>query len=198
MATNPRTATITLDDFIAAAEATDERLEFVDGQIVAMTGASIEHGLIAQSVASSMSVQLRGRPCRVLSQGTLVGRAEDENAFAPDVVVYCGEPRRQRVRGTDRLLNPAVIVEVLSPSTADYDHGRKWQSYRSIPSLQEYLLVAQDEPRVERYARHGEHFWLYGETTGLDGEIQLESLNVTLKLADIYDGVLSADSGREE
>lgn len=198
MATNPRTAIITLDDFIAAAEATDERLEFVDGEILAMAGASIEHGLVAQSVASSMSGQVRGRPCRVLSQGTLVGRAEDENAFLPDVVVYCGEPRRQRVRGTDRLLNPVVIVEVLSPSTADYDHGRKWESYRGIPTLQDYLLVTQDAPRVERFTRHGEHFWLYGETTGLDGEIQLESLNVTLKLADIYDGVLSADSGREE
>jgi Uma2 family endonuclease len=198
MATNPRTAIITLDDFIAAAEATDERLEFVDGQIVAMTGASLEHGLIANRIASALTVRLADRPCGVVSQGTLVGRAEDENAFAPDVVVYCGEPSRQRVRGTDRLLNPVTIVEVLSPSTADYDHGRKWESYRGIPTLQDYLLVTQDEPRVERFTRHGEHFWLYGETTGLDGEIQLESLNVTLKLADIYDGVLSADSGREE
>jgi Uma2 family endonuclease len=198
MATNPRTATITLDDFVAALEAGDERLEFVNGEIVAMTAAPLEHGLIAQSVATSMSVQLRGRPCRVVSQGTLVGRTEDENAFIPDVAVYCGEPRRQRVRGTDRLLNPVVIVEVLSPSTAGYDRGQKWESYRGIPTLQDYLLVTQDAPRVERFTRHGEHFWLYGETTGLDGEIQLESLNVTLKLADIYDGVLSADSGREE
>jgi Uma2 family endonuclease len=198
MATNPRTAIITLDDFIAAAEATDERLEFVDGEIVAMTGASLEHGLIANRIASALTVRLAGRPCGVVSQGTFVGTHENESAYVPDVAVYCGVAERRRVRGTDLLLNPVVIVEVLSPSTAGYDRGTKWESYRGIVSLQDYLLITQDEPRVERFKRHGEHFWLYGETTGLDGEIQLESLNVTLKLADIYDGVLSADSGREE
>ena len=193
MATNPQTATISLDDFIGMAEATDERLEFVDGAIVSLAGTSLEHGLVTQQIAYSLGAQLRGRGCGVLSQGTLVAPPGAEDAFLPDVVVFCGEPQRERLRGTDLLRNPVLLVEVLSRSTADYDHGRKWLSYRQIPTLQDYLLVAQNPPRVERYTRRGEHFWHYTETLGLDGEIRIESLNVTLKLAEIYEGVLTAD-----
>ena len=193
MATQPQAATVTLDDFIAAAEATDERMEFVDGRIVAMTGGSLEHGLIAQNIAQTLGTALRGRGCRVLSQGTLIAAEAGDDTFAPDVLVFCGEARRRRLRGTDVLGNPVLLVEVLSPSTADYDHGRKWLSYRGIPSLQHYLLVAQDQPRVEWYTRHGEHFWHYAETIGMQSEIRLESLNVRISLAEIYDGVLAAD-----
>lgn len=193
MATHPRTATITLDDFIAAAEVTDERLEFVDGQIVAMAGASLEHGLISQKIAFSLGLQLRGRACSVVSQGTLVAAPGSDDSYLPDVAVFCGEPQRERIRGTDLLRNPVVLVEVLSHSTADYDHGRKWFSYRQIPALQDYLLVAQDQPRVERYTRHGEHFWHYNETLGVTGEVRLESLNVSLSMAEIYEGVFTAE-----
>lgn len=193
MATNPQTATVTLEDFIAAAEATDERLEFVDGRIVSMTGGSLEHGLIAQNIAQTLGTGLRGRGCRVLSQGTLIAAEDSDDTFAPDVLVFCGEAQRRKIRGADVLQNPLVLVEVLSPSTADYDHGRKWLSYRGIPSLQHYLLVAQDQARVERYTRHGEHFWHYTETLGLDSDVRLEALDITLRLAEIYEGVLAAD-----
>jgi Uma2 family endonuclease len=193
MATHPQTATVTLDDFIAAAEATEERLEFVDGRIVAMTGGSLEHGLIAQNIAQALGSLLRERGCRVLSQGTLVAADDSDDTFAPDVLVFCGEAQRRRLRGTDVLRNAVLLVEVLSPSTADYDHGRKWESYRGISSLQHYLLVAQDQPRVEWYTRHGEHFWHYAETIGMQGEIRLESLNAVISLAEIYEGVLAAD-----
>jgi Uma2 family endonuclease len=192
MATHPRTATITLDDFIAAAEASEERLEFVDGQIVAMAGTSLEHGLITQSVAFSLGSQLRGRDCAVVSQGTLVAAPGSDDSYLPDVAVFCGKAERDRIRGTDVLRNPVVLIEVLSRSTTDYDHGRKWRSYREIPSLQDYLLVAQDEPRVERYTRHGEHFWHYTETLGLDAEVRLEPLGVTLRQAEVYEGVFTA------
>lgn len=193
MATHPQTATVTLDDFIATAQATDERLEFVDGQVVSLAGASLEHGLVTQQIAFSLGAQLRGRGCGVLSQGTLVAAPGAEDAFLPDVVVFRGEPQRERLRGTDLLGNPVLLVEVLSRSTADYDHGRKWLSYRQIPALQDYLLISQDQPRVERYTRRGEHFWHYTETLGLKGEIRIDSLDVTLTLAEIYEGVLTAD-----
>jgi Uma2 family endonuclease len=192
MATNPQTATITLDDFIAAAEVTDERLEFVDGQILSMSGASLEHGLISQSLAFSLGLQLRGRDCAVVSQGTLVAAPGSDDSYLPDVAVFCGKAERDRIRGTDVLRNPVVLIEVLSRSTADYDHGRKWRSYREIPSLQDYLLVAQDEPRVERYTRHGEHFWHYTETLGLDAEVRLESIGISLRLTEMYEGVFTA------
>lgn len=193
MATDPQAATVTLDDFITAAEASEERLEFVDGQILAMSGASLEHGLIISSIATSLSIQLRGRPCGVVSQGTLVRAQSGDDTFLPDVAVFCGQPQRDRLRGVDLLLNPVLLVEVLSPSTTNYDHGRKWESYRGIASLQHYLLVAQDKVRVEQYTRHGEHFWHYTETLGLEAVVRLEALNVSLALAEIYQGVLTAD-----
>jgi Uma2 family endonuclease len=193
MATNPQTATVTLDDFIAVAEMSEDRLEFVDGQILAMSGASLEHGLIISRIATSLANQLRGRACGVVSQGTLVRAKEGDHAFLPDVAVFCGQPQRDRLRGVDLLLNPVLLVEVLSPSTANYDHGRKWESYRGIASLQHYLLVAQDKARVEQYTRHGEHFWHYNETLGLDATVRFEPLDVSLALAEIYEGVLTAD-----
>jgi Uma2 family endonuclease len=194
MATHPQTAIVTLDEFIAAAEATDERLEFVDGQVVALSAPSLEHGLIAENIAFSLRTRLRTGGCRVLSQGNLVAADGSDDTFIPDVAVFCGEAQRRKVRGADVLRNPVVLVEVLSPSTADYDHGRKWLSYRGISSLQHYLLVAQDQPRVEWYTRHGEHFWHYAEAIGIGGEIRLGSLNVALSLAEIYEGVLAADA----
>jgi Uma2 family endonuclease len=192
MATHPQTATVTLDDFIVAAEATDDRLEFVGGQIVSMSGASLEHGLITENVAHALRNRVRTAGCRVLSQGTLVAANDSDDLFLPDVLVFCGDAQRRRMRGTDVLQNPVLVVEVLSPSTADYDHGRKWESYRGIASLQHYLLVSQDKARVEQYTRHGEHFWHYTETLGLEAAVSLEALNVSLALAEIYEGVFTA------
>lgn len=193
MATHPQTAVVTLDDFIAAVEASETGLEFVDGQIVALAGTSLEHGLITQRIAQSMGTQLRGRSCGVVSQGTLVTPRVGENAYLPDVVVFCDRPQRERVRGSDLLLNPTLIVEVLSPSTAGYDHTTKGDSYRRISSLQDYLLVSQDQPRIQQFTRHGEGFWLFKETMGLDAVVRIESLDVSLALAEIYEGVLAAD-----
>lgn len=203
MATHPHTAVVTLDDFIAAAEATDARLEFVDGRMVALPGTSLEHGLLVTRIVLSLSNQLEGRPCGVLSQGTLVRARIGDNTFLPDVLVYCGQPQRERVRGVDLLHNPVLLVEVLSPSTEHYDLGQKWENYRRIPTLQDYLLVSQTRRRVERYSRQGDGFWLFSETVGPDEEIRIEALDVTLRLDDIYSGVLldglgGADAGTDE
>jgi Uma2 family endonuclease len=197
MATNPRTATITLEEYLAAEEVAEERSEFVDGTVVAMVGGSFRHNAIIHNLHLALGTVLRGSGCGMVSQGMKLKIARHQNVLYPDVAVYCGAPEIES-RGGEVLLNPTLLIEVLSPSSEGYDRGKKWERYRSIASLQEYLLIAQDEPLVENYKRHGENFWLYGETAGLESEIRLESLNVTLKLADIYDGVLSADSGREE
>jgi Uma2 family endonuclease len=188
-----QTATISLDDFVAALEASEAGLEFVDGQIVALAGTSLEHGLITQRIARSLGSQLRGRPCEVVSQGTLVTPRVGDNAFLPDVVVFRGGAQRDRVRGSDLLLNPSLIVEVLSPSTAGYDHETKWNNYRRIASLQDYLLVSQDRARIQHYTRRGDTFWLFNVMEGVDAEVRLESLNATLSLAEIYEGVFTAD-----
>lgn len=189
---------VTIDEYLDGIELAVEFREYVDGCIRTVAPTTIEHALLVTSIGTVLNGAARREGFQILRRGMLIG-AVGGDVFSPDVMAYRGEPRVARYDGgTDLLLNPVLMVEIGSPESQGYERGRKWQGYRTIPSLQEYLLVAEDEPRVERFTRHGEHFWLYGETTGLDGEIQLESLNVTLKLADIYDGVLSADSGREE
>lgn len=189
---------VTIDEYLDGIELAVEFREYVDGCIRTVAPTTIEHALLVTSIGSVLDGAARREGCQILLRGMLV-EAAGGDVFSPDVMAYRGEPSVARHHGgTDLLLNPVLLVEIVSPESEAYDRGRKWQSYRGIPSLQEYLLVAQGEPRVEKYARHGEHFWLYGETTGLESEIRLESLNVTLRLAEIYDGVLSADSGREE
>ncbi|HEX8391345.1 MAG TPA: Uma2 family endonuclease [Longimicrobium sp.] len=189
MATHPQTAKVTLQDFLAAAEAAEGHLEFIDGQIVAMGGATITHGRITQRIAYALSAQLEGSSCEVLSQGNLVASGVAENAFVPDVVVFCGEPRFLQTAGGELLLNPVVLVEVLSPSTAHIDHDVKLDNYRRIATLQEYLIVSQDRPRVERYMRQNEHFWQWSVTEGLNTQIRLDGLQATLDLARIYAGL---------
>jgi Uma2 family endonuclease len=192
MATNPQTAIVTLDDFLAGLELSEERSEFVDGRVVALGAASFAHNLIVSNVFGTLFSDLRGKPCRVVSQGMLVKPSRSENAFLPDVAVFCGEAELEP-RSLELLLNPVVLVEVLSPSTADYDHGKKWENYRRLSSLRDYLLVSQDQARVEWYSRQGEAFWLFSEVDGLKAEVRLESIGVSLRLAEIYEGVLTAD-----
>jgi Uma2 family endonuclease len=180
---------ISLDEYLLAEETAEIRGEFVDGVVISMTGGTLDHGVIVQNVGSELRDRLRRGPCRVVSQTTHVRIERTERIFYPDVVVYCGAVQRER-RVRDLLLNPTVLVEVLSPSTASYDRGFKWENYRRIPSLRDYLLVSQDEPRVERYTRHEDGMWLFSETVGLDATIHLESIGVDLALRDIYEDTL--------
>lgn|GEM_PF-328298 len=190
----PEPGRISLDEYLDAEETAEFRSEFIDGVVRAMVGGTLDHGLIVQNVAFQFGSQLRGGPCRVVSQGTHVRVERTERVFYPDVAVFCGEVKRER-RIRDLTLNPSVLVEVLSPSTMNYDCGFKWESYRRIPSLRDYLLISQDEPRVERYSRHADGMWLFSETIGLDATIQLESIGAEFALRDVYEGTLLDGSG---
>ena len=106
----------------------------------------------------------------------------------PDIVVVCGEPQFLD-DVPDTLINPLVLIEILSDSTEGYDRGEKFKNYRSIDSVREYVLVTQDRPAIEKYIRHGDGFWMLSDATGLDATITLESIDCTLKLADVYDKV---------
>jgi Uma2 family endonuclease len=110
----------------------------------------------------------------------------------PDLVVVCGEPQFQD-DVFDTLLNPVLLIEVLSDSTESYDRGKKFQHYRSIESLQEYVLVAQDEARIEKYVRHGDRFWLLSESVGLDSEIEFSSIECRVALREVYDKIDFSD-----
>lgn len=106
----------------------------------------------------------------------------------PDLIVVCGEPEFLDDE-FDTLLNPILVVEILSESTESYDRGDKFESYRSVPSLKEYVLTAQNRPHLEKYVKHGDGFWMLSEADGLDSTILLESINCNLPLVDIYDKV---------
>jgi Uma2 family endonuclease len=174
-------------EYLALERASETKSEYVDGYIYAMGGAASAHVLITVNIVSELRQQLKGRPCRVYSQDLRV-RISEGNMYAyPDAVIVCGAVEFADDE-FDVLLNPTLIVEVLSPSTEAYDRGLKAARYRQRPSLQEYVLVAQDRVSIERYGRNGEA-WALTEVTSIEESIDLPSIGCTLALRDIYDTI---------
>lgn len=159
------------------------RWEYVNGAIRQMAGGADDHNVIAINVARTLGNAMVPRGCRVYGSDMKIHTGDGNNTF-PDVAVVCG-PRHYHGGRTDVISNPLLIVEVLSPSTAGYDRGEKFDHYRTVPTLADYLLVSMDEPRVFHYSLRGD-LWVFQETTGLDAAITLPSIETTLALADIY------------
>ena len=158
--------------------------EYLNGRAYAMVGASREHNLIAINMASELHVQLRERPCETYINDMRV-KVDPAGLYTyPDVVVVCGEPRFEDT-DLDTLLNPTVLIEVLSPATEAYDRGEKFAHYRQLKSLQEYLLVAQNRMCVEHYFRQGAQ-WILTEFSAFDDEFDLVSIDCQLSLRAIY------------
>jgi len=172
-------------EYLAREREAETKSEYYDGETFAMAGGSEEHSLIAVNVAGALNFQLADRPCKVYNSDMRV-RVEEDGPYAyPDVSVVCGEAEFADAE-RDVLLNPMVIIEVLSPTTEAWDRGGKFQRYQQMAALQEYVLIAQDQPRVERYERQGDEQWLLTVTTGLNGVLSLRSIGCELGLADIY------------
>lgn len=131
--------------------------------------------------------RLRGTSCRILSLPLRV-RVSARKFVYPDISIVCGSPQLTDEH-QDTLTNPKLIIEILSPSTSDYDEGGKFRLYQLLPSFEEYLLVAQDEPRVDTYLRQPDHSWLLRTITGLDSSVELRTLGFSLPLAEIYEGI---------
>jgi Uma2 family endonuclease len=177
----------TPEEYLALERHAEFKSEYIDGRIVAMTGATIPHNAIVGSFHAALYMRLRGGPCRAFVSDLRVQIAAGRRYAYPDILACCGDVRT--VDGVlDTLTNPALIVEVLSPSTEAYDRGEKFTHYRAIESLQEYVLVAQDRVMVERYVRHGE-FWMYAAFSDLDGAVELTSVGCTIPLREIYENV---------
>jgi len=173
-----------LENYFTLDETSGIKHEYYQGAVFAMTGASEHHNLIALAVARSLDTQLDDKPCRPYP-GDFRLKIEAVNMYTyPDLSVICGETQLADGR-QDTFVNPTLLIEVLSDSTEAYDRGKKAESYRSIPSLQEYLLIAQDRPHVERYRRQG-HDWLLTEYSEVDEVVALDSIGCTLSLAAIY------------
>lgn len=176
---------VTPQEYLALDRQSQEKSEYYNGDVYAMTGASREHNLIALNIAASLHTQLREGPCEVYQSDMRVRVQRPWSYFFPDVAVVCGEPRVEDDQG-DILLNPTVVVEVLPPSTERFDRGQKLDAYRQIESLQAYLLVAQDQVKLLLFARRPDNTWLLSDAASLDDVVRLDVIGCALPLAEVY------------
>lgn len=160
--------------------------EYIAGEVFAMSGGSPAHNLICMNIGASLHGQLKQRPCRVYTSDQRVEVAD--GYVYPDVSIVCGDPV---FSDDDNLRNPTVLVEVLSPSTADYDAGGKFARYRLLESLREYLMVAQDRYHLVHYVRQADNRWLLTEYTDASTTLELHGIGCTLAVADVYDKVFA-------
>jgi len=184
MASAARITRYTPQQYIALERKAEFRSEYCNGFITAMAGTSREHNLIALNLGAEIRSQLKNRPCEAYVSDMRVLVSRTGLYTYPDVVAVCGEPRFEDDE-VDTLLNPTMIVEVLSPSTESYDRGKKFGHYRLLESLREYIVVAQDQVLVERYTRQGEE-WLLTDLRDLDASLRLTSIGCEVSLREIY------------
>ena len=178
----------TTEDYLAYERDSQQRHEYLSGKIYAMAGASANHNLIVGNAIASLHAQLRKRPCTVYPSDMRLKVSQTGLYTYPDISVVRGEPQFEDDQN-DTLLNPVVIIEVLSPSTETYDRGKKFQHYRTLESLREYLLIAQDTYDVEHYVRQENDQWLLSDINRGDASLILVSIQCTLTLADLYEKV---------
>jgi len=186
---------ITAADYLALERQAATKSEYLNGQIYAMSGASRSHNRITVNLTATLHSQLRSKPCEPFSGDMRVKVSPTGLYTYPDVVVACGEPRFEDPH-IDTLLNPMAIIEVLSDSTEAYDRGDKFAHYRALDSLTDYLLVAQDKPRIEHYSRQPDGQWLYSVADGPDARMEIAAIGCALHLAEIYDRVEFPDFGQ--
>lgn len=153
-----------------------------------MSGVRYPHNWAKDNLATAINTALKDSPCYALTSDMRVKVSPTGLYTYPDIVVVCGEPELEDANG-DTLLNPVVVVEILSETTANYDRGAKFRHYQRIATLREYLLVAQDEPLVERFVRGPAGTWVLHTAVGLDSQLVLDAVPVRVPLADIYAGV---------
>jgi len=179
---------LTEAEYLAFERKQEYKSEYWAGQVFAMAGASERHNLIETNVISALHTQLRGRSCKVYSSDMRV-RIDATGLYTyPDVTVMCGKAQFSDDH-RDTLLNPGVIVEILSKSTETYDRGKKFQNYRTVESLREYILIEQDSVHIEHYVRQPNNQWLLSEAKGLSTGVDLPTIQCTLALSDVYDKV---------
>lgn len=188
MSTQPKTR-LTPEEYLAIERAAETKSEYFDGEMFLMSGASRKHNLIAVNATGELRQQLKSKPCEVYSNDMRVKVSATGLYTYPDVVVVCGEPQFEDDY-VDILLNPTVIVEVLSKSTASFDRGNKFNHYRSLPSLAEYLTVAQDEYKIEHHVKQPDGKWLLTDVRGIESTIKLASIECALAFSEVYDKVV--------
>jgi Uma2 family endonuclease len=176
---------LTEAEYLEIERAAQFKSEFFDGEMFAMAGGTPQHSLIATNLAAEFKNGLRNNSCTAYNTDLRIKIQATGLLTYPDLSVVCGS--LQFAEGTDdTVVNPTVLAEVLSDSTEAYDRGRKFEHYRQIPTLQEYLLVSQTEPRIEQFIRRTDGRWLLSEAAGLEKKLELPSLKITIALSEVF------------
>lgn len=183
----------TVEEFLDYLDTLEGRAEYYEGEIFNMAGGSSDHGLIIANIVGELRAALRSRPCRVYPPDVNLAIDAADSIVQPDVHVTCG-PLTPSSRSPKLNTNATLVVEVLSPSTHTFDRGGKFNRYRKVPNLQEYMIVEQSSAHVEVLRRQPSGIWGFSSYTGLDEVVVLDSLGITLPMASIYEKV---EFGRE-
>lgn len=185
---------MSLADYFVLERRAEFKSEFFDGEMFAMAGASTPHCIIKENLSVELGTRLKGGPCRTLSSDQRLLVERTGLVTYPDLLIVCGKMEFSAI-DPHTLVNPNAIIEILSPSTERYDRGTKFRNYQQIPTLTEYILVAQDEPVCERFVRQGDGSWALVSFVGLESELAFTSVPVRIPLADVYAGVTFTEPG---
>ena len=172
-------------DYLELERAAEFKSEFFEGEMFAMAGGTPQHSLIATNLGREFGNRLIGSPCTPYNTDLRIKVEATGLCTYPDLSAICG-PLQFAAGTDDTVVNPTVLAEVLSDSTEAYDRGKKFEHYRQIPALQEYLLVSQKEPRIEQFIRQGDGRWLLKEAVGIEASLELPSLRISLSLAEVF------------
>lgn len=179
---------MTEEEYLAKERVNEFKSEFFNGEMFAMAGASWNHNRIKSNLEGELYAKLKGGKCQAVSSDQRI-KIESTGLYTyPDIAIVCGEPQFSKL-DKDALVNPQVVIEVLSPTTENYDRSKKFRHYERLAPLKEYILVSQEEIRIERSVRQPNGSWLLTTFSEPTSEFQLDSLPVSIKLADIYAGV---------
>jgi Uma2 family endonuclease len=187
-------ARLTPEQYLAIERKAEFKSEFYNGEMFAMAGASYPHNRVKDNLAHLLNARLWGGPCFAITSDQRVKVSQTGLYTYPDIIIVCGEPQFEDAK-LDTLLNPQVIIEVLSESTETYVRTKKFRHYKQIESLREYVLVEQDEPVLEQYVRQPDGSWTRADVEGLDGEFAFTTVAVRIPMADIYAGVVFPEPG---
>lgn len=182
-----------LEEYFALEKAGEARYEYWDGDIVCMSGGTPKHYVLSSNIHLKIGSQLEGKKCQAFTEGIPIKTPKLPPYRYADMSVVCGDSQFENMRGIYVLTNPLLVVEVLSSTTEAADKKEKRIAYQALKSLQEYLLISQDEPHVTQYVRQGD-FWMVKDYSDLTDILELPSVNGSLALADIYNGVTFADA----
>lgn len=179
---------LTVEAYFELAETAQGRIEYCNGEVFAMGGASLNHNRITINISSLLNARFKGGPSEVFAGDLRVQIEKDRHYLYPDIVVVCNGLDLMEGR-FDTIVNPAVIMEVLSDSTKDYDRGSKFTPYRTIPTLTDYILIDQEAVHIEYFSRESRGVWRLRELFDMDGVLAIGSIDTILLISEIYDRV---------